>query len=129
MSNNLDRRPEDVLIDAVMEASGMGTDAAYEFDVFRLEIDEQRLLRNGSVVHLAPKEFETLRLLIAHHGRLVSKQMLLDHTSGRARLSETMRLRSGSASCARRLASTPSVPDLSRPCRSAVIGSSRPFAR
>jgi DNA-binding winged helix-turn-helix (wHTH) protein len=79
MSNNLDRRPEDVLIDAVMEASGMGTDAAYEFDVFRLEIDEQRLLRNGSVVHLAPKEFETLRLLIAHHGRLVSKQMLLDH--------------------------------------------------
>ena len=44
-----------------------------------LEIDEQRLLRNGSFVHLAPKEFETLRLLVEHHGRLVSKRMLLDH--------------------------------------------------
>ena len=79
MSAKLNRLPEDVLIDAVVEASGRGTDAAYEFGVFRLEIDEQRLLRNGSFVHLAPKEFETLRLLVEHHGRLVSKQMLLDH--------------------------------------------------
>ena len=77
--DRLDRLPEDVLIDALVEASGRGSDAAYEFDVFRLEIDEQRLLRNGSFVHLAPKEFETLRLLVEHHGRLVSKRMLLDH--------------------------------------------------
>jgi DNA-binding winged helix-turn-helix (wHTH) protein len=76
---DVDRRPEDVLIEALVEASGRDTGASYEFGVFRLEIDERRLLRNGSPVHLASKEFETLQLLIEHHGRLVSKQMLLDH--------------------------------------------------
>jgi hypothetical protein len=50
MADKLDRRPEDVLIEALVEA--------YEFDVLRLEIDEQRLLRNGSPVHLPPREFE-----------------------------------------------------------------------
>jgi DNA-binding response OmpR family regulator len=76
MADKLDRRPEDVLIEALVEASGRGACVSYEFDVFRLEIDEQRLLRNGSPVRLAPKEFEILRLLIEHHGQLVSKQML-----------------------------------------------------
>ena len=79
MSDKLERLPEDVLIDALVEASGQRADAAYEFGEFSLEIDERRLLRNGLLVHLAPKEFDTLRLLVEHHGRLVSKQMLLDH--------------------------------------------------
>ncbi len=71
-------RPEDVLIEALVQASGRTTQAIYEFDSFRLEVAEQRLLRDGKQVPLAPKEFETLRLLVERHGQLVSKQMLLD---------------------------------------------------
>jgi DNA-binding winged helix-turn-helix (wHTH) protein len=72
-------RPEDVLIEALMQAAGHAAHAVYEFDDFRLEVAEHRLLHRGQPVPLAPKEFETLRLLVEHHGRLVSKQTLLDH--------------------------------------------------
>jgi DNA-binding winged helix-turn-helix (wHTH) protein len=71
-------RPEDVLIDALLQATGRTASAVYEFGSFRLEISEQRLLRDGAAVSLAPKEFETLRLLVERHGRLVTKQELLD---------------------------------------------------
>jgi DNA-binding winged helix-turn-helix (wHTH) protein len=71
-------RPEDVLIEALVQASGGDTQSVYEFDRFRLEIAEQRLLRDGVPVPLPPKEFETLRLLVEQSGRLVSKQLLLD---------------------------------------------------
>jgi DNA-binding winged helix-turn-helix (wHTH) protein len=71
-------RPEDVLIEALVQASGGDTQPVYEFDRFRLEIAEQRLLRDGVPVPLPPKEFETLRLLVEQSGRLVSKRLLLD---------------------------------------------------
>ena len=71
-------KPEDVLIEALVQAAGRTAQAVYEFDCFRLEIGEQRLLRDGNQVPLPPKEFETLRLLVERHGQLVSKQMLLD---------------------------------------------------
>jgi DNA-binding winged helix-turn-helix (wHTH) protein len=70
--------PEDVLIEALVEATGRATDRVYEFGGFRLEVPEQRLLREGVTVPLPPKEFETLRLLVERHGRLVSKQALLE---------------------------------------------------
>ena len=71
-------RPEDVLIEALMQAAGTTTDPIYQFDAFRLEVGEQRLLRDGVPVPLPPKEFETLRVLVERHGQLVSKQTLLD---------------------------------------------------
>lgn len=71
-------RPEDVLIEALVQAAGHATDPVFEFERFRLEVGEGRLLRDGVPVPLAPKEFETLRLLVERHGQLVSKQTLLD---------------------------------------------------
>jgi len=72
-------KPEDVLIEAVMEATAHAATAVYEFEGFRLEIAEQRLLKDGLSVALAPKEFDTLALLVERHGRLVTKQELLGH--------------------------------------------------
>jgi DNA-binding winged helix-turn-helix (wHTH) protein len=71
-------RPEDVLIEALIQATGRTAQAVYEFDEYRLDIADERLLRNGVPVPLAPKEFETLRFLIERHGRLVTKRELLD---------------------------------------------------
>ena len=51
--------------------------ATYEFGEFRLDRAEKRLLRDGKVVALAPKAFDTLLLLVENHGRLVSKEELL----------------------------------------------------
>jgi TolB-like protein/DNA-binding winged helix-turn-helix (wHTH) protein/Tfp pilus assembly protein PilF len=50
---------------------------SYEFGDFRLEPSERQLLRNGSVVPLTPKAFETLLLLVRKGGRLVEKEELL----------------------------------------------------
>ncbi|MGH9313623.1 MAG: winged helix-turn-helix domain-containing protein [Vicinamibacterales bacterium] len=71
-------RPEDVLIEALIQATGRTAQAVYEFDDYRLDVADERLLRRGVPVPLAPKEFETLRFLVERHGRLVTKQQLLD---------------------------------------------------
>ncbi|MGH8514564.1 MAG: winged helix-turn-helix domain-containing protein, partial [Gammaproteobacteria bacterium] len=71
-------RPEDVLIEALIQATGRTAKAVYEFDEFRLDVADERLSRGGVPIPLAPKEFETLRFLVERHGRLVTKQELLD---------------------------------------------------
>lgn len=50
---------------------------AYEFDRFILAPAEKRLVRDGNVVPLAPKAFDTLLLLVRNQGRLVGKDELL----------------------------------------------------
>ena len=49
----------------------------YEFEPFRLEVDERRLLRNGQPVPLRAKLFDTLLTLVANHGSLVTKDTLM----------------------------------------------------
>lgn len=53
------------------------TDRSYEFGPFRLDLSERLLLRNGKVVPLAPKLFETLEILVGNSGRLMGKDDLL----------------------------------------------------
>ena len=49
----------------------------FEFGPFRLEVGERRLSRHGKTVALRAKVFETLRVLVEQHGRLVGKNDLL----------------------------------------------------
>ena len=49
----------------------------YEFDRFRLDPAEQRLLCAGEQVQLAPKAFQILCALIEEHGRLIDKEQLI----------------------------------------------------
>jgi DNA-binding winged helix-turn-helix (wHTH) protein/pimeloyl-ACP methyl ester carboxylesterase len=53
------------------------TNSVYEFGPFRLEPREHRLMRNGQRVPLTGKAFNTLRVLVEHHGELISKQDLM----------------------------------------------------
>ncbi len=54
------------------------TNPVYEFGPFRLEVREHRLLRGGRPIPLTGKAFDTLRVLIEHHGTLVSKCDLMN---------------------------------------------------
>jgi DNA-binding winged helix-turn-helix (wHTH) protein len=54
-----------------------GTNDIYEFGPFRLEVKERRLLRDGQQVQLRAKVFDTLRVLIENHGKLVGKDELM----------------------------------------------------
>ena len=50
----------------------------YLFGPFRLDLHSGELLRNKTAMPLEPKVFALLSFLIANHGRLVSRQELLD---------------------------------------------------
>ena len=70
-------RPEDVLIEALIQATGRSAQAV------RVRRVPTRCCRRTAVarrraIPLAPKEFETLRFLVERSGRLVTKQELLD---------------------------------------------------
>lgn len=49
----------------------------YEFGPFRLELFEHRLMREGRIIPLTGKAFDTLRVLLERHGKLVPKQELM----------------------------------------------------
>lgn len=79
-----DRRPEDVLVEALLEATGHRASRIFHFGPFRLDVDDQRLFRGESPVPLPPKEFDTLRLLVERRGRLITKHELLELAWGGA---------------------------------------------
>ena len=60
----------------------------YSFGEFTLDLERGALLRAGVHVDLRPKAFEVLRLLVERHGRLVTKQELLDAVWGRVVVTE-----------------------------------------
>lgn len=49
----------------------------YVFDSYRVDAEERQLLRGGEHVHLTPKEFETLLVLVRNCGRVLTKDKLL----------------------------------------------------
>jgi DNA-binding winged helix-turn-helix (wHTH) protein len=49
----------------------------YEFAGFRLDVLGRRLLRNGEVLPIAPKPFDTLLLLVENRGRVLEKDELM----------------------------------------------------
>src|SRR5438270_860524 len=51
--------------------------SAYVFDSYRVDAGERQLLREGEHVHLTPKEFETLLVLVRNRGRVLTKDELL----------------------------------------------------
>jgi DNA-binding winged helix-turn-helix (wHTH) protein len=49
----------------------------FQFESFRLDIRERRLFRNGRVIPLRGKVFDTLCALVRHPGRLLRKHELM----------------------------------------------------
>ncbi|PWT71650.1 MAG: transcriptional regulator [Proteobacteria bacterium] len=49
----------------------------YEFGHFQLDVPERRLLRDGHIVPLRSKVFDTLCILVKNHGRLLRKEELM----------------------------------------------------
>jgi len=49
----------------------------YDFGSFRVDPDKHRLFRNNELVHLPPKSFETLLVLVQNPGQLLEREELL----------------------------------------------------
>ncbi len=50
---------------------------SYEFEEFRIEVDKRLLFRQGKAVHLTPKAFDTLLLLVQRKGEVICKDDLM----------------------------------------------------
>jgi DNA-binding winged helix-turn-helix (wHTH) protein/TolB-like protein/TolA-binding protein len=50
----------------------------YEFGPFRIDSEKRRLVRNGEVVPVTPKAFDTLLALVESRGRVVEKDDLME---------------------------------------------------
>ena len=51
---------------------------SFEFGGYRLDPAEHQLTRDGKVIALTPKAFETLRLLVENAGHLLEKDRLME---------------------------------------------------
>src|SRR5438093_1784698 len=49
----------------------------YEFGPFRIDTSERLLLRDGEIVPLTPKVFDTLLALVEHSGHIFEREELL----------------------------------------------------
>ncbi|MBC7909663.1 MAG: winged helix-turn-helix domain-containing protein [Pyrinomonadaceae bacterium] len=50
----------------------------YEFDQFRIDVAERLLLREGEVISMTPKVFDTLLLLVENSGHVMGKEELIE---------------------------------------------------
>ncbi len=71
------RKPKRIPNTALSSTTSIERNHVYYFGAFSLNPLERQLLHNGEPVHLAPKAFDVLVLLIQNKGCLVTKEKLL----------------------------------------------------
>jgi len=75
-----------------------------------IDLEGQRILRNGAVVHVKPKAFQLLAFLIANAGRVYSREQLLDRVWGYDYAGETRTVDVHMHALRRAIEATPASP-------------------
>jgi len=78
---------------ALRRAPGTAQDPHVEAEGFTIDLDTKRAVRDGVEVHLTPKEWDMVEVLVRHPGRLVSQRQLLQDVWGPEYGTETEYLR------------------------------------
>jgi two-component system KDP operon response regulator KdpE len=96
---------------AAVRRTSAGLEAPHvEFDGFTIDLADKRVSRHGSDVHLTPKEWDIVEVLVRHPGRLVSQRQLLQDVWGPEYETETEYLRVLMGRVRKKLESDPSRP-------------------
>jgi two-component system, OmpR family, KDP operon response regulator KdpE len=85
-------------------AAGPGDGAVIHAGDLEVDLAERRVVVAGEPVHLTPKEFDLLRVLLRHRGRLLTHSALLTEVWGPSYADEVGVLRSHMANLRRKLA-------------------------
>jgi two-component system KDP operon response regulator KdpE len=85
-------------------AAGPGDSAVVHAGELEVDLAERRVVVAGEPVHLTPKEFDLLRVLLRHRGRLLTHSALLTEVWGPSYSDEVGVLRSHMANLRRKLA-------------------------
>jgi two-component system KDP operon response regulator KdpE len=81
-----------------------------QIDDLEIDLARRRVLRSGSEVHLTPTEYDLLRVLLQHTGRVITHGFLLRSVMGRGYEDATGTLRVHVASLRKKLEIDPSRP-------------------
>jgi two-component system KDP operon response regulator KdpE len=92
--------------------TGDGADAVVRVGPVTIDLAARRVTRDGADVHLTPIEFDLLRVLAAHRGKLVTHVRLLREVWGPAYGDETHYLRVHVAHIRRKLERDPARPEI-----------------
>jgi two-component system KDP operon response regulator KdpE len=96
---------------AVLRRSPDAGHAAHiEVDGLTVDLEGRKVLRDGEEVHLTPIEFDLLRVLAQHPGRLVTQRQLLQEVWGPQYVEESHYLRVHIAHVRAKIESDPSRP-------------------
>lgn len=77
---------------ALRHAAGHGTAPVMESDDLRIDLDRRLVTQAGREVHLTPTEYDVLKFLVQHAGKLVTHRMLLHEVWGADHVEETQYL-------------------------------------
>jgi two-component system KDP operon response regulator KdpE len=77
---------------ALRHAAGTGTVPVVEIEDLRIDLDRRQVARAGREVHLTPTEYDVLKFLVQHAGKLVTHRMLLQEVWGPEHIEETQYL-------------------------------------
>jgi two-component system KDP operon response regulator KdpE len=92
--------------------SGDGTDPVVRVGPVTVDLAARRVTRDGDEVHLTPIEFDLLRVLAAHRGKLVTHRAMLQEIWGPGYGEETHYLRVHIAHIRRKLERDPARPEI-----------------
>jgi two-component system KDP operon response regulator KdpE len=95
---------------ALRRTSSAPEDPRVETDDFTIDLASKRVTREGSDIHLTPKEWDIVEVLVRRSGKLVSQQQLLHDVWGPEYATETEYLRVLMARVRRKLESDASRP-------------------
>lgn len=77
---------------ALRHTAGQATAPVIEIGGLRLDFDRRTVTRSGENIHLTPIEYEVLKYLAQHAGKIVTHRTLLQHVWGAEHVGETQYL-------------------------------------
>lgn len=77
---------------ALRHAAGQPTTPVMEVGDLRIDLERRMVSRGGEEVHLTPTEYDVLKYLAQHAGKVMTHRMLLQHVWGPEHIEETQYL-------------------------------------
>ncbi|MGH2372776.1 MAG: response regulator [bacterium] len=96
---------------ALRHAAGQPTDPVIEAGDLRVDLERRLVTRGGAEVHLTPTEYEVLKYLARHAGKVVTHRMLLQHVWGPEHIEETQYLHVLMSQLRRKIEPQPARPE------------------
>lgn len=96
---------------ALRHAAGQSTDPVIEAGDLRIDLEHRLVARGGQEVHLTPTEYEVLKYLARHAGKVVTHRMLLQHVWGAEHIEETQYLHVLMSQLRRKIEPQPARPE------------------